>query len=120
MSRESGNGERAHGGESQLARLQEHERALAERLADARADADLIVDRARADAERAKAELEASLEEEAEGLREEIRSELRTSLERISAEARERAERFERVPDDRIAELVELTFARLVGAGDRP
>lgn len=118
MGRASGSDERPHGGESQLARLQAHERALAARLAEARSEAERMVVEARTAAARAERELEASLEEEVRLLREASRAELRARLRDITVAAEKRAARFEHVSDERVRELAELGFRQLIGAED--
>lgn len=102
---------------SQLDELLECERELARLLTAARSEAREIVERVRAEAIEAAAEVEASLASEAAGERQRAREESRSRIESVSAEARNHASRYDDLSDADVERLADFVFRRLLGAG---
>lgn len=100
---------------SRLSELLECERELAALDTAAREEAHRRIAQARDEAARAAADLEASLEDDAERIRRKIREESQTRIRDISARARELVEGFEGLSDERVEQLAESAFRRLLG-----
>ena len=100
-------------GSGQLERLREHEQALAELLADAREEADRVVEEERARAESARRRLDEEIDVEAARIRKRARLEAEEAHRDLLAEARARVQHLEEVPEERIAELADGVFRRL-------
>ncbi len=101
----------------QLAAIVECERDLADRLADARAEAAQMVEDARTAAQRAEAELEASLAREALDVRARLRQQTEQRVRDTLAAARARASRFDDVTEAEVDRLAGAAFRFLVSEG---
>ncbi len=101
--------------ESQLAALLECEQDLAQRLAEARAQASRIVEEARAEASAIEAEAEASFGDEALGIRAQVQERAQAEVRAVAAEAQERVARFRGVSDDDIERLARRGLGQLLG-----
>lgn len=104
---------------SDLAQLMATERRLDRRLAEVRAEAERLVEAAREESRTVDAAFDRESEAAAERLRVEIEAERAQQLESIAAEARQRIEAFDGIPDGRIGELSEYVVGRLTGEGRR-
>lgn len=105
---------------SQLARVQEHERLIARRLSDAREEAEGIVEAARERARRTHTESERSLAARSERIRREIREDVRARRREILEAAADRVRRLDAIPEERIEELADRSFLRLIGREEAP
>jgi hypothetical protein len=99
---------------SRLAELVAREREFADMLATAEAEAERMVEEARAAALAADAEVEASLEDEGDRVRAKIREATQHRVRELQAEAEERAALFERVSDQNVERLADSAFRLLV------
>ena len=103
-----------------LARLLETERQLAERLRSARAEADALVARAHADVLQREAALAAELESEEQRLMERIAQERQQRQREIADAGRREVEFYERVPEERLADISRQLRGRLLGDESNP
>jgi len=95
------------------------ESRLANRVADAEAEAERIVEAARSDASRLTDEAGGSFEAELAAQRASLERECDASIARIEAEARAEEERYVRVDDPLRVELARWITGRLVDGGRR-
>ncbi len=102
----------------QLAELLACELELAQLLAETQQEARQLVEAARAESVRAEAEMDASLEREAESECLRIRQETQSSVREMSARVAARVAAFESVSRERVEQLAEAAFLRLVGEED--
>lgn len=103
-----------------LGRVQEHERLIARRLSDARDEAEGIVEAAREEARRTHVESERSLAARSERIRREIREDVRARRREILEAAADRVRRLDAIPEERIEELADGSFLRLIGREEAP
>lgn len=105
---------------SDLGRLVETERRLAERLAEARDAARRVVEEARQAARAAERDLEAELGESLAALRLRVEGERDRQIAEIAETARREAERLDGLPPERIAALAGGVLGRLLTGVGRP
>ena len=101
-----------------LAELLATEERLERRLAEARVEAARLVEAARESAGRREAHLEQELAALGRRLEADAQAERGRRLEEVETAAREAADRFDRIPDGRIADLARAVAALV--AGDLP
>jgi vacuolar-type H+-ATPase subunit H len=105
------------GGPGDLERLLETEARLEEMVRRAREEAARLVSEAQAAAQAREAALGAELEEAARRLEADIAAERARREQEIGSAARREAERFDRVPAERIGELARYVVDRVIGGG---